>query len=740
MYQWKSRIQAIMFDQRTYNKVILDRTIKILTDFKFTLIFDQRKQNKTFKLTYMKLKNALILLFCISILAFHCRKSEPSWQVDLLSPLLHSSIGLEDLIADSLIKKDANGELAVVFQKKLYDIRIDSIFSFYDTGVIKSYNIDSLSLYNTKIDYPITLGQICRNSGFLGLFIASQHGNSIAVPAIPAVSSPAIEIDADSLFTTMTLLEGNIDITLKNGLPIDVSNVIFELRNASNRELLVSGNFPLIAAGKTETKTYSLAGKTVEGKLIGQLISLASPGSNGVPVKIDTNNAVIASINVYNLHPKIATAIFPAQNLINKSQPFILKGLPVFLKNSKIQSGQIILKLFSTLQDSVQFSYKLPSATKNGIAFEVSKTLDPAPPGGLSVFDKTFDFSGYNLNLSGTNGDTFNTAYNEFIAKVEYTGQKKTLSIQDSFRAQISFVNLRPEYATGYLGQQKYEVGPASLDIDLFKNVQGNFNLENVKFNIEAENFIGADAQVKINELQSVNTRKNTTISLTGNYNNAPLLIQRATDLNGNLPVTPSYASLTINSQNSNINSYINNLPDKINYSFLLETNPNGNVSNYKDFIYDGKFLNLNMNIEMPLQFSATGISLADTVDLDLNQNNIENIQSAILYLIADNGFPLESSIELTALDEAGNPTFKLLDGSQKISAGVLESNGKVNLKKRSKLSIPLDKNQIDLLIKTKKIKIVSTFDTKPDMNSIKIYDSYKIDFYLTGDFNYLVK
>ncbi|MFZ1379495.1 MAG: hypothetical protein WAS56_07490, partial [Saprospiraceae bacterium] len=128
------------------------------------------------------------------------------------------------------------------------------------------------------------------------------------------------------------------------------------------------------------------------------------------------------------------------------------------------------------------------------------------------------------------------------------------------------------------------------------------------------------------------------------------------------------------------------------------------------------------------------------TVDLDLNQNNIENIQSAILYLIADNGFPLESSIELTALDEAGNPTFKLLDGSQKISAGVLESNGKVNLKKRSKLSIPLDKNQIDLLIKTKKIKIVSTFDTKPDMNSIKIYDSYKIDFYLTGDFNYLVK
>jgi len=88
---------------------------------------------------------------------------------------------------------------------------------------------------------------------------------------------------------------------------------------------------------------------------------------------------------------------------------------------------------------------------------------------------------------------------------------------------------LRPEYATGYLGQQKYEVGPASLDIDLFKNVQGNFNLENVKFNIEAENFIGADAQVKINELQSVNTRKNTTISLTGNYNNTPLLIQRAT-------------------------------------------------------------------------------------------------------------------------------------------------------------------------------------------------------------------
>lgn len=688
----------------------------------------------------MRYDKLLFLFIAISLLYANCRKMDPSWNADLLSPLLRSSLGLKQLIPDSIRSTKADGTVNLVYQKKLYDINVDSFFTFYDTGVTKSYNIDSLSLFSANINYPITLGQICRNSGLAGLIIASQHGNSIPIPGIPPISSPPLDINADTLFTDMTLRTGNIDISLKNGLPIDVTNVIFELKNSVGKEIIVTGNFPIIKAGTTETQTFSLAGKRLEGKLLGQLISLSSPGSNGTATKIDTSDAVVASFRVYDLHPYSATAVFPSQNLINKSQPFILKNLPVQLKNSTIKSGQIVLKLYSTLQDSIFFTYRLPSATLNGKSFEVKKTLNPAPPGGLSVFERIFDFSGYNLNLSGPNNDTFNTAYNEFIARVEYTGVLKTISLQDSFSAQIGFINLHPEHAVGYLGQQNYHVGPAITTIDVFKNINGNLNLKNAKVNIEAENYIGTDAQVAVQSLQSVNTRQNKLVPLTGTALQSPLKIARATDNNGNLPVNPSYAMTVIDNNNSNINAFLSNLPNQIIYEFDLGTNPNGNTNFYRDFIYDDKYLNLNLNIEIPLDLAASGIMLSDTVTLDLNNQQLDNIESAILYLISDNGFPLECSITMVGLNDALQEQKILLDGSQKILAADIDASGKVTTPKRSKLAIPLNKSEIDQLLKTKKIAITAKLDTKPDNVNVKLYDTYRIDLYLTGEFNYLVK
>lgn len=93
----------------------------------------------------------------------------------------------------------------------------------------------------------------------------------------------------------------------------------------------------------------------MEGKLNAQLISFGSPGSNGIPVLVDTSDAIIANIKVYNLHPSIATARWPQQNIINKTQNFYLKTIGVELKESRIKSGKLRLNLKSTLQDSVRF-------------------------------------------------------------------------------------------------------------------------------------------------------------------------------------------------------------------------------------------------------------------------------------------------------------------------------------------------------------------------------------------------
>lgn len=686
--------------------------------------------------------NLRILYFACLFLSilFSCRKSELSWNTELLTPLLKSSLSFKDIVQDSILSIDSSQNLTYVFDKKLYHLSVDSLFTFRDTGLTKSYSLDSLSLYNANISYPITLGAICLQAGLLGFLIISQNGQNIAIPSIPSFSAPVVPISADSIFTTMTLATGQMDISFTNGLPIDITNVVFELRNQSTNELIVQGNFPLIASNTTETKSYNLDGKTLEGKLNAQLISFGSPGSNGIPVLVDTSNAILANIKVYNLHPSIATARWPQQNIINKTQNFYLKTIGVELKESRIKSGKLRLNLKSTLQDSVRFAYKLPSATKNGIPFEVYKTLEPAPPGGLSIYSREFDFSGYHLDLSGPNNDTFNTASNTFIAAIDSTGQLKTLSLSDNFFAEIALLDIKPEYARGYLNQTNFNYGPAKVALEEFNSLNGMIQFDQLQMDITVENNIGAAAVFNIDQLTSINTKQNNVIDLISAIIKNPLYINRAKDNNKYPPIIPAIERFKINSQNSNINAFINNLPDQIEYAIRLQTNPNGNELGHNDFIYDGKLLNIDFHLEAPLNLSIKGLQLSDTIDINLNQVDLSQVEKGTLNLIAKNGFPIDARIIMSLLDEHGISKYILLDGNQIIKAAPINSNGKVDQKLQSIIRIPIDQKVIEQLTTYKHIKIDAIFDTKPTSSNVKLYSTYDIDFILTGDFIYRIK
>jgi hypothetical protein len=381
----------------------------------------------------------------------------------------------------------------------------------------------------------------------------------------------------------------------------------------------------------------------------------------------------------------------------------VLKNLPVFLKESKAKSGQILIKMFSTLEDSIYMTYRLPSATLNGVPFEVKKTLPPAPPGGLSSFEKLFDFSGYLLDLSGKNGDTINTAYNEFVVRIEYTGIKKTLSKKDSIYAQLSFLNLKPEYARGYLGNQTFDYGPAEIEIDGLSDINGHLDLANVKLDVEAENFIGADASFEIKEFSSVNSRNNKTVDLTGSYNSGSITVPRANEVPAPELVRPSYTQLNIDQSNSNIKEFVANLPDKIKYSLFLQTNPQGNTANYRDFVYDRKFLNLRLLVDVPLEFSASGISLMDTIDLDLNYDDVSKVESATLYFLADNSFPMDCELQFYLFDPVLSTMTALLPQNAVIKAGLYDPVlQKVTSATFSKIPVEFTKSKIEQLFNSK--------------------------------------
>ena len=689
------------------------------------------------------MRAALILLVFIQCVLFQsCKRDDeqPTWDTEVLIPLLKSTLDINDLLNDTSLSVDADSSIKLVYQNHLYDVSLDSLFSIPDTGVTKVYNIDSLSLLDQTISYPVSLGYLANNAGGLvALFINSSNGNTVALPPIANLASDTFSINADTLFQTITLVTGSIDVSITNGFPIDITNLNFELRNTSNNVLVAQCVFPLIAAGQVQTQTVPLNGKTIEGNMTGRIISMSTPGSGGVPVLVDTSDVLIADLRVYDMHPSFATAIFPTQNLINKSQAFKFDLAPAQLKEAIINGGEITIDLYSTLQDSVHFKYQLPSAIKNGVPFEVSKTLDPAPPGGVSSFSNAYDFTGYHLDMSGVNQDTVNTMFNVFQARVDSTGQMKTLSITDSIYANISFVNLTPEYVRGYIGMDTFNFGPTSLSIDLFKNISANaFNVQDVKMNIEIENSIGADGEVYLQNLKSTNTQTNQTVTLSGSALTNSIAIPRAIDPGGYPgPVTSSLTNYLLNNSNSNASAFLDNLPNQIDYTLQLRTNPSGNSSNYQDFIYADKLMRFDLNVEVPLNFMADNLTLTDTVILAVNKVDLSRIINGTLILLADNGFPFDADVQLYLLDKTTLAVTDSLLINNIIAAASVDANGRVTASKRSRLIIPVTQDRINHFFESPKIKVVSRFTTKPTGQTIRIYSDYKMELQLTGDFNY---
>ncbi len=172
-------------------------------------------------------------------------------------------------------------------------------------------------------------------------------------------------------------------------------------------------------------------------------------------------------------------------------------------------------------------------------------------------------------------------------------------------------------------------------------------------------------------------------------------------------------------------------------YNFDLTINPLGNISGYNDFVYKKHILETNLNIEFPLSLIANNLTLQDTINFSLpDENETGRILGGTLFLFANNGFPLDATISLSLHDQGGN-YIRTLQVNDYIKAAPVNPSLRVSSKRESTLSIPLSTSDIDNLYAAKKAILTIAFTTQPQSQHIKIYEEYAIDIQLVGDFKY---
>jgi hypothetical protein len=405
-----------------------------------------------------------------------------------------------------------------------------------------------------------------------------------------------------------------------------------------------------------------------------------------------------------------------------------------------LRTGRLKLKVKSVVETAIDFEYLMPTATLYGTSFATQNTLPAGSQTDTANLEIEFDLSGYSIDLRGTDGSGFNTLITDFVIKTSESGS--TVSIagppNNFIFIEYSFLDLVPDYGAGYFGQSSINSDDESSEIDVLKRItEGQMLLDSVTIGLSIENGVGADAKFLLSDLKSVNTRQGTTISLAHDLIGDNILLTRAQDPTGNAEdLISSMVNYELNNANSNIKEFIQNLPDQLGFSFGFELNPLGNISSGNDFFYYDKPFTALMNIDIPLRTSLTNLTLVDTIAFNLSESGVvETVNNGIFTLIANNGLPLEGTIELILLDENLLELNTLITPSA-VLAPMLNSENRVIEPLQSRISIPILAETTDVLPQTRFIHIKAVFNTAGQPDLIDFYDTYGIDLKLIGSFN----
>jgi len=442
-------------------------------------------------------------------------------------------------------------------------------------------------------------------------------------------------------------------------------------------------------------------------------------------------NPIALPLALNNVQP--GTEVFPITD-INKYE----LG-DIALKRAVLKTGKLRLKVKSILPTDVEFKYLIPVARLNGTTFETIQAVPAGSGEDTSSVSFEFDLSGYDIDLRGFNGTSYNTLITTYIIKTSPTGQVVSIPAnQPFFFIEYSFVDILPSYALGYFGQQSSVADNQLSDLDIMKKfTEGQLLLDSVTIGLSVTNGVGADARFKLSQLSSINNRQNSTVNLNHQIIGNTLLLTRAQDPTGYAQdVIPSQLSYVLDNSNSNIKQFIENLPDQLGFTYEFELNPLGNVSAGNDFLYYDRPFEALMNIDIPLRTTMTNLTLVDTLEWNLSENaTVEALHSGSFTLVAVNGFPMEANVQLDLLNEAQQVLHSLLVPST-VAAPPLDNDLKVISPLESRIVIPIPDEAAIPLTETRSIRIQVRFNTASQPNLVELYASYSLDLKLIGNFN----
>ena len=672
------------------------------------------------------------VVLLVLVVASGCSKEKFSVESNWLAPLLKADLGITDLVPDSLVSTNSSGEVILSYGLNYTVNDLEDVLVVPDKTEVLEATLSSLVLENRSFKDTLTLFDLYPES-----ILFHNRTTVLEAQDIKADESTTIDV-SEQFFKSAKFNEGFIDIEIQNELPVEAEIIEFELLNNSDQSIVVSGLFTNLKPYGTVKETYTLANKEVDGVLDLKVKRIKTKASDGA-VLVDVYKGLITTFTVRDLKPEYATAVFPAQDLITQNTENRYQFGGAELTQIVVESGTVLMKVESTIQEAIQLEYEIPLSSKPGSAGPIQQTwyIPAAEPGNTVEVEERFPIDGYSIILKGKDPNqvpTFNHIYSELVARTEYSGKERTLSLDDKVKIEFGLVDIKPLLIIGDPGKHDYRFND-TLVLNELKKIEGSLSLEDAELALTVENSFGIEAQMTINNIMGLNNRSGKKVVLQSPEIDKPVFVGRAVNSTAFLPAT---TSLNLNKENSSLKLFLENLPDEIVADVEATIRPNGTV-NQEDFAFNHSTLDASLNLEVPLKLNANQLTLTNTNNLDWSTlENIDRVQEISLLVKAENDFPLDAELELYFMDEAGNTVALVRDSVNKVVAAELDPISRYTVgSTKSEFELSLNRQQTEAVLNTAtKLQVKSVFNSTQAYRA-PLRDTYRLNIKLIADATY---
>jgi len=346
----------------------------------------------------------------------------------------------------------------------------------------------------------------------------------------------------------------------------------------------------------------------------------------------------------------------------------------------------------------------IPSATLNGQLFETQKTI-------YAGTESEIDLSGLNIDLTTDINQPYNKIPIIISAMLDTGGDLVTLTSQDEADISLVFSDLSIDYADGYFGNYEIDLGGDIVDVDLsiFEDFDSGLILDDPKFIIRVLNSVGIGANIQAG-LNAFSPFGDNAIF---NFNE---IIEQPVFFGDTVEQIWIY-----DKSNSTIDDIIALPPQQIEYFGMAYINGNNDDINY---ISSDTKMSLGVEVDFPMSLNVANISLKDTIVLNELDVNYQKVKNLTLFMNIDNGFPLDTKLDLLLRDSISNIILDTLQVAN-FSSGIVDDEGYLIESVSTENNIYLNNIQVENFLNSNQIVLDVTLNTEENQ-SIKLYSDYE--------------